>query len=177
MESVRWWFLCLSRVSWNQRQSETSQFVTRKMDISGLHSAEGYCYLQYSQLYSTLFHIPNWIDYLIPTIFCSQTMSTNGSPPKITNMAPSSMLFGVQQRPDDNVGASDNNAGNTLSKDTQFGQPANLFHSPPLPPPGYSYSPSQPPFPGTAQFYHQAPLNMTPCLQPTSSATEGYPGY
>jgi hypothetical protein len=68
-------------------------------------------------------------------------MLTNGSPPKTTNMAPSGGLFGLQQCPDDNVGASDNNARNTPSKDTQFGQPPDQIH----PPPGYSYPPSQPP--------------------------------
>ena len=30
----------------NQRCSETPQFVTNKMDIRGLHSTEGHCYLQ-----------------------------------------------------------------------------------------------------------------------------------
>ena len=102
-------------------------------------------------------------------------MSTNGSPLKATNKAPTSWLFGSQQRPDDNVGASDNNAGNTQSKDTQFGQPANQFQSPP--PPGYSYPPSQPPFPGVPQFSHQAPFNMGTSSQLSSSVTQGYPSY
>ena len=88
-------------------------------------------------------------------------MSTNGSPPKTTIMAPTSGLVGSQQRPDDNVGASDNTGGNSPSKDTEFGQPANQFHPPP-PPLGYSYPPSKPQFPGTPQFYHQAPFHMTP---------------
>jgi hypothetical protein len=88
--------------------SETPQFVTNKMDIRGLHSTEGHCYLQYSQLYSASFEITNSIDYLITTIFCSHTMSTNKSPPKIANMAPSDSLIGSQPRPDDNVGVSDN---------------------------------------------------------------------
>jgi len=104
----------------------------------------------------------------------SQTMSMNGSPPKTTDMAPLGGLFGSQQRPDDNVGASDNNAGNILSKDTRFGQPTDQF-SPPL---GYSYPPSQPPFPGTPQIHHSAPFNMTPSLQPRSGgAPQGYPSY
>jgi hypothetical protein len=34
----------------DQRCSETPQFMTNKMDIRGLHSTEGHCYLQYSQL-------------------------------------------------------------------------------------------------------------------------------
>ena len=100
-------------------------------------------------------------------------MSTNGSAPKTTNMAPTSWLFGSQQRPDDNVGASDDNDGNPPSKDTQFGQPENQF---PLPQPlGYSYPPSQPPFQGTPQFQHQAAFNMTPSSLPGSGATQGYP--
>jgi len=121
----------------DQRCSETPQFVTNKMDIRGLHSAKGHWYLQYSQLYSASFEITNWIDNLFTTIFFSHTMSTNGSPPKATIMAPQGGLFGSQQHPDDNVRASDNNAGNTQSKDTQFGQPMNRF-PPPL---GYSYPP------------------------------------
>jgi len=101
-------------------------------------------------------------------------MSTNGSPPKTTNMAPPGGLFGSQQqRPDDNVGASDYNAGNTPNKDTQFGQPTNQF-PPPL---GYSYPPSQPPFRGAPQFYHRAPFNTTPSSQPSSCATQGYASY
>jgi len=100
-------------------------------------------------------------------------MSTNGSPPKTTNMASTGGLFGSQQCPEDNVGAWDNNAGNTPSKDTQFGQPPNQCH----PPPGYSYPPSQPPFPGAHLFYHPAPFNMTPNLHPSSAATQRYPSY
>ena len=52
-------FLFLSRVSWDQRWSETPQFVTNKMDIGGLHSAEGHCYHQNSQLFSASFEITN----------------------------------------------------------------------------------------------------------------------
>jgi len=167
-------FLFLSCVSWGQWCSETPQFVTNKMDIRGTHSAEGHRYLQYSQLYSASFEITNWIDYLIKTIFCSHTMSTNGSPLKTTNMAPPGGLFGSQQhRPGDNVGASHINTGNTPNKDTEFGQPTNQFP----PPPGYSYPPSQPPFRGAPQFYHHAPFNKTPSSQPSSGATQGYVRY
>jgi len=158
----------------DQRCGETPQFVTNRMDIRGHHSAKGHCYLQYSHLYSASFEITNWIDNLFTTIFCSHTMSTNRSPPKTTNMAPPGGLFGSQQHPDDNVGASDNNAGNTPSKDTHFGQPTNQFH----PPLGYSYPPLQPPFPCAPQFYHPAPFNMTPSSQPSSGgATQGYQSY
>jgi len=168
-------FPFLSRVSYDQRRSETPLFLAMKMDVRCLHSAEGHWYLQYSQLYSASFEFINWIDYLITTIFRSQTMSTNGSPPKTTNMAPNSRLFASQQLPDDNVGASDNNAGNTPNKDTQFGQPVNQFHPPP--PPRYSYPPSQPTFPDAPRFYHQAPFNMTLSSQPSSGATKRYPSY
>jgi len=100
-------------------------------------------------------------------------MSTNGSPPKTTNMAPIGALCDSPQRPEDNVGVSDNNAGNTPSKDTQSGLPPNRFQ----PPPGHSYLPLQLPFPGAHQFYHPAPCSMTPSSQPSSSATQGYPSH
>jgi hypothetical protein len=100
-------------------------------------------------------------------------MSMNGSPQKTTNMGQPSGLFGSQQRPDDDVEASYNNAGNTPSKDTQFRQHTNQIH----PPLGDSYPPSQPPFPGTPQFDHPAPFNMTPSSQPSSGATQGYQSY
>ena len=103
----------------------------------------------------------------------SHTMSTNGSPPKTTNIAPPGGPFGSHQPPDGNVGASDDNAGNTPNKDTQFGQPTNQIPQPP----GYSYPPSQPPFPGAPQIYHPAPFNMTPSSQPSSGANQGYPSY
>jgi len=167
------WCLFLTRVSRDQRRSETPQFVTNKIYIRGLHSAEGHCYLQYSQLYSTSFEITNWIDNLITTILSSHTMLTNGSPLKTTNMAPPGGLFASEQRSDDNVGASDDNAGNTPNKDTQFGQPKTQFP----PPPGYSYPPSQPPYPGAPQFYHHPPFNLTPSSQPSSCATQGYVSY
>jgi len=158
----------------DQRYIETPQFETNKLDIRGLHSAEGHCYLQYSQLYTVSFEITKWIDKLFTTIFCSHTMSTNGSPPKTTNIAPSVGLFGSQQYPEDNVGASDNNTRNTPSKDTQFRQPPNQIYLPL----GYSYPPSQPPFPGTPQFYHPAPFNITPSSQQSSGgATQAYQGY
>ena len=101
-------------------------------------------------------------------------MSTNRSPPKTTNISPPGGLFGSQQRPDDNVGASDTTAGNTQSKDTQFGQPTHRYP----PPPEYCYPPSQPPFPDPPQFYHHAPFNMTPSSQPSSGGSnQEYPSY
>jgi hypothetical protein len=123
----------------------------------------------------TLLHSNSPIELIIQLLssFCSHKMSTNGSPLKTTNMAPPGRPFGSQQRPDDNVGASENNAGNTPSKDTQFGQPTNQIH----PPPGYSYPPLQPPFPGAPQFYHHAPFHMTPSSQQSTGATQGYQSY
>jgi len=38
------------------------------MDIRGHYSAEGHCYLQYSQLYLAAFEITEWIDNMFPTI-------------------------------------------------------------------------------------------------------------
>jgi hypothetical protein len=43
----------------DQRCSETPQVRTNKMEIRGLHSAEGLLYFQYSQPYSTSFDITN----------------------------------------------------------------------------------------------------------------------
>jgi hypothetical protein len=97
----------------------------------------------------------------------------NGFPPKTTNMASPHGLFGSQQHPDDNVGASDSNAGNTLSKDTKFGHPTNQIH----PPPGYGYPPSQPPFPGAPQLYYHDPFNLTPSSQRSTVATQEYHSY
>ena len=57
--------MCVTMISFSQpgfmdqRCSETPQFGTNKMDIRGLHSAKGHCYLQYSQLYSASFEITN----------------------------------------------------------------------------------------------------------------------
>jgi hypothetical protein len=100
-------------------------------------------------------------------------MSMNRSPSKTTNLAATGGLFGSQQCPDDNVGASVDNAGNTPIKDTEFEQPTKQIH----PPPGIGYPPLQPPFPGTPQFYHHAPFNIAPSIQPSTGATQGYPSY
>jgi len=143
------------------------------MHIRGLHSAEGHCYVQYSQLYSASFESTNWIDNHFTTIFCSHMMLTNGSPLKPTNMSPTGGLFGSQPHWENNVGASDNNAGNTPSKVTHFGQPPIQIH----PPPGYRYPHSQPPFRGAPQFYHPAASIMTQSLQLSSGATQEYLSY
>ena len=45
------------------------QSVTKRINIKGLHSAEGHGYLQYSQLYSSAFVMTNWIDDLFTPIF------------------------------------------------------------------------------------------------------------
>jgi hypothetical protein len=87
------------------------------------------------------------------------------------NMAPAGRLFDFQQCPDDNVEASDNNAGNTPSKNPQFRQPLNQIH----PPLEYSFAPSQPPFPAAHKFYHHALFNMTRSSEASTGATQGYP--
>lgn len=97
----------------------------------------------------------------------------NRPPPKTTNKDSTGGLFGSYQCPDDSLGASNNNAGNTLSKDTQLRQPTNQF-DPPL---RYYYLPSQPPCPGTPQFYHSVQSDMTQGTQLGSGATTGYPSY
>jgi hypothetical protein len=57
--------MCVTMISFSQpgfmdqRCSETPQFMTNEMDIRDLHSAEGHCYIQYSQLYSASFEITN----------------------------------------------------------------------------------------------------------------------
>jgi hypothetical protein len=107
------------------------------------------------------------------TICCSHTMLRNGSPLKATNIVPIGGLFGSLQRPDDNVGASDTNAGHSLCKDTQFEEHPNSFP----PPPVHSYSPLHPPFPDPPLFYNPAPINMIPISQPNCGATKEYPCY
>jgi len=142
------------------------------MATRGLHSVQGHCYRLDSQQSSVLFESTHWIQNCITNGL--HMMLTNGSPPKITNMAPTCGLFGSQQWPDDNVGASDNNARNTMSNDNRVRQSTNQFHPPP---PRYSYPPSQPPFQGAPQFYHQAPSNMIASWRESCGATKGYPSY
>jgi hypothetical protein len=113
----------------HQRCSETLQFMTNEINITGLHSAEGHCSLQYSQLNSTSFEISSSIDAFFGTSFCSHTVSTNRYPLKTINIAPTCGLFGSQHRPEDNMAASDSTAGNTPSTDTDLGPPLNQFHS------------------------------------------------
>jgi len=60
-----------------------------------------------------------------------------------------------------------------LAKTVNLGKNTNQYH----PPQGYGYPPSQQPFPGALQFYHQSPFNMTHSSQPTSSASQQYPNY
>jgi hypothetical protein len=97
----------------------------------------------------------------------------NQFPLKTTFTGLAGGLFGQQHHPDDNLGALDKNAANTPSKDTQLEHPANQFHPLPL----YRFLPSQSPFVGAPQFYHQAALNMTRSSQPPSGATHEYLSY
>jgi hypothetical protein len=144
--------------------------MTKKMDIRGLYSTEGNCYLQFSEQFSAAFEMTNSIDTLFITIFVPQTVSMNGSPLKTTNVASPVELYGSQPQPEENVGSSDFNTGNTSSKDTQFQQPPNQLY----PPQWYSYPPSQPQVPGAPQFCHPAPLNLTPISQLICGVTEEY---
>jgi len=100
-------------------------------------------------------------------------MWMNRSLPMITNMAPTGGWFGSEQRPDDNVGVSEDKNGNTRSKDTQFGQSANQFY----PPLWYSNPPSQAPFLSAPHFYEPAPFNITASSERCSGATQGYLSY
>jgi len=100
-------------------------------------------------------------------------MSTKGSPPKTVHMATPGGLFGSQQRGDDYSESLDICSQHATRKDSQFGQHTNQYH----PLQGNCYPPSQQPFPGTPQFHHQSPFNMTHNSQPTSSASHGYPSY
>jgi hypothetical protein len=88
-------------------------------------------------------------------------------------MGPPRGLFGSQQRPEDNVGASDINAGNIRRKNSPFRQTPN--RNPPQP--WYGYLPSQGLFPSALHFYHPAPFDITLSSQPGSAATQEYLSY
>jgi len=113
----------LSQVRWDQRCSEIPHLVTSTIDIERLHCSKSNCYLHCSQQFSTSFEITAWIGQWLPNMFCLPTMSTNGSPPKVTSMAATGGLFGSQQCQDDNVGASDSNAANLPRTEKPFGNP------------------------------------------------------
>jgi hypothetical protein len=100
-------------------------------------------------------------------------MSTKGSPPKTVNMAPPGCLFGLQQCCDNNSESPDKSSQPATRKDSQVGIHTKQYHRPQ----GYGYPLSQQRFPGAPQFYHQSPFNMTHSSQPTSSTSQGYPGY
>jgi len=100
-------------------------------------------------------------------------MSTNETPPTTTILAATGMLFGSQRHPDDDAGASDNNARHTVSKNSQIWQPTTQFH----PPPGLVYTLLQGPFANDHQLYHTDPFNITPSSHPSSGATQAYLSY
>jgi len=104
---------------------------------------------------------------------CSQTVSTNGSPPKTGNMARPGGLFGTQQRREDNSESSENSSHTATGKDSPFGKQTYQYQ----PPHGYGYPLSQQPFPGAPQFYQHSPFNMTYSSHPTTSARQGYQHY
>jgi hypothetical protein len=80
---------------------------------------------------------------------------------------------GMQQRHEDNAEPLKNSAGTATGKGSQFGKQTNQFQ----PPHRYGYPPSHQPFPGGLQCYQHSPFNMTHSLQPTTSASQGYPSY
>ena len=88
-------------------------------------------------------------------------------------MAPPGGLFGLQQRGDDNSEPPDKSSPHATCKDSQSGKHTDQYH----PLQGYGYPPSQQPFPGALQFYHQSAFNMTLRSQSTSGASQQYPSY
>jgi len=70
--------------------------------------------------------------------------------------------------------SSDHGSQPASSKDSRSGNVA--YQN--LPWHWYGYPPSQQPFPGAPQFYHNSPFNMTQnCSQPTTSVSQCYPSY
>ena len=105
---------------------------------------------------------------------CSQTMSTKESPPKTVIMAPLRGLFGLKNCRDDYSESPDNGTQPATCKHNRSGQHAIQYQ----PLHGSGYSPSQPPFPGSPQFYHHSPFNMKHnSSQPTTSVSQQYPRY
>jgi len=100
-------------------------------------------------------------------------MSTKGSLPKKVNMARPGDILPSQRHGDDNSESPDKSSQHATRSDSQFGKHANQYH----PPQGYSYPPSEQPFPGAPQYCHQSRFNMTHSSQHTSSASQQYPSY
>ena len=80
----------------------------------------------------------------------------------------------MQQHGDVKSESPDERSRHATHKDIHFGKHTN--HYQPLPQ-GYCYPPSQLPFPGAPQFYHQSPFNMTHSSLPTSSTSQQSPSY
>jgi len=118
-----------------------------------------------------------FISYLVSMVvyhhFDSQNMSMNRSPLKTVNMAAPGGLFDTQECCVGNAESSENSSQSTTGKHSWCGNQTNQYHAPY----GYGCPPSQPPFPGTAQFYQQSPFNKTHSLQPMTSAREVFLRY
>jgi len=167
-------FLFLSRVGFmDPWWSETPQIVTSEWDIR----SPSFCRRSLlPPLYSTivqliLYHFSHHI--VVCHHLCSLDGSMYGSPPKTVNMASPGGLFGMQQPLEVNAQSPENSSRNATDKDSRFGKQTNQYHLPH----GYGYPHTQQPFPGAPQFYQHSPFNMTHSLQPTTSASQGYPTY
>jgi len=113
------------------------------MDITGQYSGRCHSYLQHTQSHSNYYHIPFRVNigWLLAR---SLSMSTNRSPQRTTNMAPSRHIFGSQHLPYNNLGLFNTISQTATSTDSAFGQHTNQFH----PLQGYGCPPSQQPFTG-----------------------------
>jgi len=156
-----------SKVEWNtteryNRMGYTKPFVPLMVTAT------------YNILKHTLINSISRLPSIVVYRHCSwQNISTNGSPPKIPNMAPPGEVLSTQQCCEDNSESSENSLRTATGKDRQFRKQTNQYHQPH----GYGYSPSQQPFPGAPQFHQHSPFNMTHSLQPTTSSSQGFPSY
>jgi len=120
-----------------------------------------------------LFQMTHRCYIALPPSWVQTHLYTNWFPPNTVNTAPPGGPFGLQPCPDDSLESSDNSSCNASSKDHTFRKHTNQFY----PPPVHGYSPSQSSFPGTSQFCHHSPFNMTPSVPARASASAGFPSY